>query len=61
MAEPDYVTVARTLDPRKFLVVVMHDRGDEEFIPTRTSQALPHPAAHALAESWASALKVEIR
>lgn len=62
MTEPDYVTMLPTLDPHKFLVVVMHYHApSDEFIQTKCSQPLPCVTAGALAKSWATALGVEVR
>lgn len=62
MTEPDYITVAGTADPHKFLVMIMkyHQR-DDQYIAGRVSQALSEVAARALARGWAATLKLEIR
>lgn len=58
--EPDYITISPILHSWKVLVVIMHyERG--EYIQKRVSDPKPPTAARALAEQWATKMKLEIR
>lgn len=60
--DTDYVTVANTTTPHKFLVVVMkYRKGQDDYVTGRCSQGLPEDTARALAKSWAAALGLEVR
>lgn len=61
-SEPDYVTVAPAVSVGRFCVLVMkYDARNDEYAIGRSSQALSHVAARALAHSWAEALRLEVR
>lgn len=57
--EPDYITIS-PIDNYRALVMVMHYHKDD-YIQTRVSQPLSLKGAQALAESWAAAMRLEIR
>lgn len=60
--ESDYVTVAPAVSVGRFCVLVMkYDARNDEYAIGRSSQALSQIAAKTLAESWASALRLEVR
>lgn len=64
MAEdnPDYITLLACANPHRNVVTVMHyDKNDDSYVIKKCSDALSIRAAQALSESWASALKLEIR
>lgn len=58
----DFVTVEHTADPHKFLVVVMRYRkAHDDYHQAQISHPLSTTAATALAQSWAAALRLEVR
>lgn len=58
--ESDYITISPILHSWKVLVVIMHyERG--EYVQKRVSDPKPPTAARALAEQWATKMKLEIR
>lgn len=60
--ENDYITLLACTNPQRAIVAVMHyNRSMDSYMPGRMSDALSLRAAHALAESWAAATKMEIR
>lgn len=60
--DSDYVTVLACTNPQRALVCVMHyDKAQDSYVLGRMSDALAVRAARALAESWAAALKLEVR
>lgn len=60
--EPDYVTINPAVAAFTYNVCVMRfARADEGYAVFRISQPLNRAAADALAQSWAAAMKLEIR
>lgn len=60
--DSDYVTVLACTNPQRALVCVMHyDRAQDSYVLGKMSDALAVRSAKALAESWAAALKLEVR
>jgi hypothetical protein len=58
----DYVTVLACTNPQRGIVAVMHLRKDQDsYVMGKVSEALSLRGANALAESWAAALKLEVR
>lgn len=58
----DYITLLPTVNTSRALVVIQHyDRANDTWVQKKCSDALSTRAAHALAESWAAAMKLEIR
>jgi hypothetical protein len=58
----DYVTVLACTNPQRGIVAVMHWRKDQDsYVLGKVSEALSLRGAQALADSWAAALKLEIR
>lgn len=61
-SEPDYVTVAPAVSVGRFCVLVMrYDARNDEYAIRKSSLALSQVAAKTLAESWAAALRLEVR
>lgn len=62
MTDDHYITVLPTSNHYYFIVVEMrYRRGADDYIQGRCSMPLKGEAAKALAESWAAAMKLEIR
>lgn len=60
--ETDYVTTLQCVNPQRALVAVMHyDKADDSYKVKKCSEPLSQKGAIALAESWAAALKLEVR
>lgn len=58
----DYITLLATISPHKQIVAVMHySKSQDSYQIHKCSEPLSTRGAAALAESWAAALKVEIR
>lgn len=58
----DYVTTMQCVNPQRAVVAVMHyDKADDSYRIKKCSEPLSQKGAIALAESWAAALKLEIR
>ena len=58
----DYVTTMQCVNPQRAVVAVMHyDKADDSYRIKKCSEPLSQKGAIALAESWAAALKLEVR
>lgn len=59
---PDYITLLACTNPHRAIVAVMHySKIDDSYTIGKCSDALSQRAAAALSESWAAAMKLEIR
>lgn len=59
---PDYITLLACINPHRAMVAVMtYDKPDDSYRGKKYSAVLSLRSAAALAESWAAALKLEIR
>lgn len=60
--ETDYITLLACTNPRRALVAWMvYDKPSDSYTMKKCSDALSLRGAQALADSWAAALKLEIR
>lgn len=60
--ETNYVTVLACINPQRALVAVMHySKIKDSYEIYRCSEPLTQKSAGQLAESWAAALKLEVR
>lgn len=58
----DYVTTMQCVNPQRAIVAVMHyDKTDDSYKMKKCSEPLSQKGAIALADSWAAALKLEVR
>lgn len=59
---PDYVTVLPAVHPDKACVAIMSwNYSEHEYAIKKCSDAIPRNAAIHLADSWAAAMRLEIR
>lgn len=60
--DPDYVTTLACVNPQRAIVAVMHyEKSDDSWKMRKCSEPLSQKGAVTLAESWAAALKLEVR